>query len=150
MQSENNMKILVVNKKANFNYTISDTYEAGIELKGVEVKSLQSKNASINESYITFIKNEAFIINMHIAPYENGNIFNVDQDRRRKLLLHKHEIIKLQLQIKKDSITLVPLKVYWKRNKIKVLIGLAKGKNVVDKRNTIKERDAKRESKKYF
>ncbi|EGZ31190.1 ssrA-binding protein [Malacoplasma iowae] len=144
------MKILVVNKKANFNYTISDTYEAGIELKGVEVKSLQSKNASINESYITFIKNEAFIINMHIAPYENGNIFNVDQDRRRKLLLHKHEIIKLQLQIKKDSITLVPLKVYWKRNKIKVLIGLAKGKNVVDKRNTIKERDAKRESKKYF
>ncbi|WPL38437.1 SsrA-binding protein SmpB [Malacoplasma iowae] len=150
MQSENNMKILVFNKKANFNYTISDTYEAGIELKGVEVKSLQSKNASINESYITFIKNEAFIINMHIAPYENGNIFNVDQDRRRKLLLHKHEIIKLQLQIKKDSITLVPLKVYWKRNKIKVLIGLAKGKNVVDKRNTIKERDAKRESKKYF
>ncbi|KFB07817.1 SsrA-binding protein [Malacoplasma iowae DK-CPA] len=144
------MKILVFNKKANFNYTISDTYEAGIELKGVEVKSLQSKNASINESYITFIKNEAFIINMHIAPYENGNIFNVDQDRRRKLLLHKHEIIKLQLQIKKDSITLVPLKVYWKRNKIKVLIGLAKGKNVVDKRNTIKERDAKRESKKYF
>lgn len=144
------MKILVINKKANFNYTISDTYEAGIELKGVEVKSLQSKNASINESYITFIKNEAYIINMHIAPYENGNIYNVDQDRRRKLLLHKHEIIKLQLQIKKDSITLVPLKVYWKKNKIKVLIGLAKGKNVVDKRNTIKERDAKRESKKYF
>lgn len=144
------MKILVINKKANFNYTISDTYEAGIELKGVEVKSLKSKNASINESYITFIKNEAYIINMHIAPYENGNIYNVDQDRRRKLLLHKHEIIKLQLQIKKDSITLVPLKVYWKKNKIKVLIGLAKGKNVVDKRNTIKERDAKRESKKYF
>lgn len=144
------MKILVINKKANFNYTISDTYEAGIELKGVEVKSLQSKNASINESYITFIKNEAYIINMHIAPYENGNIYNVDQDRRRKLLLHKHEIIKLQLQIKKDSITLVPLKVYWKKNKIKVLIGLAKGKNLVDKRNTIKERDAKRESKKYF
>ncbi len=144
------MKILVINKKANFNYTISDTYEAGIELKGVEVKSLQSKNASINESYITFVKNEAYIINMHIAPYENGNIYNVDQDRRRKLLLHKHEIIKLQLQIKKDSITIVPLKVYWKKNKIKVLIGLAKGKNVVDKRNTIKERDAKRESKKYF
>lgn len=144
------MKILVINKKANFNYTISDTYEAGIELKGVEVKSLQSKNASINESYITFIKNEAYIINMHIAPYENGNIYNVDRDRKRKLLLHKHEIIKLQLQIKKDSITLVPLNVYWKKNKIKVLIGLAKGKNVVDKRNTIKERDAKRESKKYF
>lgn len=144
------MKVLVINKKANFNYNVLDTYEAGIELKGVEVKSLQSKNASINESYITFKKDEAYILNMHIAPYENGNIFNVDPNRTRKLLLHKHEIIKLQLQIKKDSITLIPLKIYWKKNKIKVLIGLAKGKNVVDKRNTIKERDAKRESKKYY
>lgn len=144
------MKVIVTNKKANFNYTIIDTYEAGIELKGVEVKSIQKGNVSINEAYIMFKKNEAYVLNMHVAPYEHGNIFNVDSNRTRKLLLHKHEIIKLEFERKKESVTIVPLKIYWKKNKIKVLIGLAKGKNLVDKRNTIKERDQKRETKKYY
>lgn len=144
------MKVIVTNKKAHFNYIISDTYEAGIELKGVEVKSIQKGDVSINESYVVFKKNEAFILNMHVSPYEHGNRFNVEPLRTRKLLLHKHEIIKLEFLIKKESITIIPLKLYWKKNKLKVLIGLAKGKKLVDKRNTIKERDLKRESKKYY
>lgn len=144
------MKIVVVNKKANFNYVILDTYEAGIELKGVEVKSIHKGQVSITEAYVIFKNNEAYILNMHVSPYEHGNIYNVNPIRTRKLLLHKNEIIKLELIRKKESITVVPLKIYWKNNKLKVLIGIAKGKNLIDKRNTIKERDLKRESKKYF
>lgn len=144
------MKVIVTNKKAHFNYVIGDTYETGIELKGVEVKSIQKGEVSINESYVVFKRNEAFILNMHVSPYDHGNIFNVDPLRTRKLLLHKHEIIKLEFLIKKDSITIIPLKLYWKKNKLKVLIGLAKGKKLFDKRNTIKERDLKRETKNYY
>ncbi len=144
------MKIVVINKKANFNYNVLDTYEAGIELKGVEVKSIHKGDVSISEAYVVFKKNEAYILNMHVSPYDHGNIYNVDPLRTRKLLLHKKEIIKLEFYRKKDSITIVPLKIYWKNNKLKVLIGLAKGKNLIDKRNAIKERDLKRESKKYY
>lgn len=103
------MKIVVVNKKANFNYNVLDTYEAGIELKGVEVKSIHKGDVSINEAYVMFKKNEAYILNMHVSPYDHGNIYNVDPLRTRKLLLHKKEIIKLEFCRKKDSITVVPL-----------------------------------------
>lgn len=138
------MKPIVINKKATFNYTVLDTYEAGIELKGVEVKSISKHDVSINEAYVVVKKNEAFILNMHVSPYDHGNIYNVDPIRTRKLLLHKKEIIKLEFLRKKDAITIVPLKMYWKKNKIKLLIGLCKGKKLYDKRNAIKERDLKR------
>lgn len=138
------MKLIVINKKATFNYTVLDTYEAGIELKGVEVKSISKHDVSINEAYVVVKKNEAFILNMHVSPYDHGNIYNVDPIRTRKLLLHKKEIIKLEFLRKKEAITIVPLKMYWKKNKIKLLIGLCKGKKLYDKRNAIKERDLKR------
>lgn len=144
------MKIIAVNKKAHFNYHLFDCYECGIELKGVEVKSIQKHNVSINEAYMFIKNNEAFIINMHIAPYEQGNIFNVDPIRTRKLLLHRHEIIKLQLLAKKESYTFVPTKIYWKKNKIKILICLAKGKKLYDKRLAIKKRDMERSIKKVY
>lgn len=141
------MKIILVNKKINFNYEIIEKIEAGIELKGVEVKSIHLNNANISDSYVVFKRNEAYVLNMHIAPYSHGNIYNVDPLRTRKLLLHKHEIIKYQLKIKKDGLTMIPNKLYWKNNKLKMEIALAKGKKVHDKRQSIKERDQKRESR---
>lgn len=144
------MKLIIVNKKANFNYQLLDSYEVGIELKGVEVKSIQKGDVSISEAYIFFRKNEAFIVNMNISPYDHGNIFNVNPTRERKLLLHKKEIIKLQYLVKKDSLTVIPYKIYWKKNKIKLLIYLAKGKKLFDKRETIKKRDEERASKNNY
>lgn len=141
------MKILVVNKKLNFNYVVIEKIEAGIELKGVEVKSIHLNNANISDAYVIFKKNEAFILNMNIAPYSHGNIFNVDPLRTRKLLLHKKEILKYELKIKKEGLTMIPSKIYWKNNKLKVEIALAKGKKIHDKRESIKERDQKRESR---
>lgn len=144
------MKLILLNKKANFNYQLLDSYEAGIELKGVEVKSIQKGDVSISEAYIFFRKNEAFIINMHVSPYDHGNIFNVNPTRERKLLLHKNEIIKLQHMVKKDSLAIIPYKIYWKKNKIKLLIYLAKGKKLHDKRETIKKRDEDRYNKNNY
>lgn len=141
------MKIILVNKKINFNYEIIEKIEAGIELKGVEVKSIHLNNANISDAYVIFKKNEAYILNMHIAPYSHGNIYNVNPLRTRKLLLHKKEIIKYQHRIKKESLTMIPNRVYWKKNKLKIEIALAKGKKVHDKREAIKERDQKRESR---
>lgn len=140
---------LISNKNVFRNYEILETYEAGLELTGTEVKSISHSQASINESYITFKKNEAFIFNMYVAPFEQGNQFNVDSNRLRKLLLHKREIIKLAFKSQKDGLTIVPIKIYWKNNKIKLEIGLAKGKKLFDKREDIKKRDLKRESLKY-
>lgn len=140
---------LISNKNVFRNYEILETYEAGLELTGTEVKSISHSQASINESYITFKKNEAFIFNMYVAPFEQGNQFNVDSNRLRKLLLHKREIIKLAFKSQKDGLTIVPIKIYWKNNKIKLEIGLAKGKKLFDKREDIKKRDLKTESLKY-
>lgn len=141
------MKILSTNKNANRNYEILDKYEAGIELFGTEVKSISKANCSINEAYITFIHNEAFIINMHVAPYEQGNIQNKDPYRNRKLLLNKREILKIDFQHKKDRLTVIPLKVYWSKGKIKIEIALAKGKKLHDKREDMKKKDDKRSMK---
>lgn len=144
------MKIIAQNKKAFFKYNILESFEAGIELKGTEVKSIHQGNVSINEAYVIFKKNEAYILNMHVAPYEHGNIFNVDPYRTRKLLLHKNEIIKLIFLLKKESCTIVPLKIYWKKSKIKLEIALVKGKKNFDKREDIKKRDLERiEKSKY-
>ena len=137
----------ILNKKANFNYYIENRIEAGISLEGTEVKSIRKGSADIKDSYIRIKDNEAYIINMYIAKYEEGNIFNHDERRERKLLLRKKEILKLKKEIELDGITLIPTKIYLKNNKVKVEIGIAKGKKNYDKRESIKERDLKRINK---
>ena len=134
----------IVNRKANHDYFIKDTYEAGIELKGTEIKSIRKGNANINDSYARVKNNEIFVTNMYIAKYEEGNIFNHDERRERKLLLHKNEILKLAHNIETNRYTLIPLKLYFKKNKIKVELGICQGKKLYDKRESIKERDLKR------
>ena len=140
----------ILNKKSNFNYYIENRIEAGISLEGTEVKSIRKGSADIKDSYIRIKDNEAYIINMYIAKYEEGNIFNHDERRERKLLLHKKEILKLKKEIELDGITLIPTKIYLKKNKVKVEIGIAKGKKNYDKRESIKERDLKRINNNYF
>ena len=139
----------IINRKAKFNYEIIDEIEAGIELKGTEIKSIRKGSASLDDSYARIKKGEVFLTNMYIAKYEEGNIFNHDERRERKLLLHKNEINKLNKQIELNKYTLVPLKVYIVRNKAKVLIALARGKKLYDKRETIKKRDLERENQRY-
>lgn len=134
----------IKNKKAYFNYYVDEEYEAGIELSGTEIKSVRKGSVNIKDSYIRIKNNEAFIINMYIAKYEEGNIFNHDEYRERKLLLHKKEILKLYDKVKMEGYTLVPLNVYLKNNKAKVSVGVCKGKKLYDKRETIKEKDIKR------
>jgi SsrA-binding protein len=144
------MKILLPNKKIRLNYHILSSYECGVSLFGTEVKSLIKSNASIDESFVIFKKQEAYIINMYIAPYEHGNINNKDSYRTKKLLLHKQENIKIEHQLKKERLALVPNKVYLNHGKIKIEIALCKSKNTRDKRHDIKVRDIKREAKKYY
>ena len=134
----------IINRKAKFNYQIFDTVEAGIVLTGTEIKSLRHGKANIRDSYVRVKNGEMYIINMHISSYENGNIFNHDETRERKLLLHKKEILKFRDKIKLEGYTIVPLKVYLKNGRAKVLIGLAKGKKNFDKREDIKKRDIER------
>ena len=134
----------IVNRKAKYNYQIFDTIEAGIVLTGTEIKSLRLGKANIRDSYVRVKNNEMYIINMHISSYDNGNIFNHDETRERKLLLHKKEIYKFRDKIKLEGYTIVPLKVYLKNGRAKVLIGLAKGKKNYDKREDIKKRDIER------
>ncbi len=136
---------IINNKKARFNYEILDTFEAGIVLKGTEVKSLRQKKASIQESYAKIINGEVFITGLTISAYEMGNRFNHEPDRERKLLLHKHEIKRLTGKLHEKGLTLVPLKIYFKNGKVKVLLGLGKGKANYDKRKAIRDRDSKRD-----
>ena len=134
----------IKNRQAYFNYFILDQYEAGIVLTGTEIKSVRKGSVNIKDSYIRIKDEEAFVINMYIAKYEEGNIYNHDEYRERKLLLHKREIKKLYEKVKTEGLTLVPLNVYLKDNKAKIAIGLCKGKKLYDKRESIKERDIKR------
>ncbi len=143
-------KLIANNKKARFDYFIEDTYEAGISLAGTEVKSLRTGKCSVKESFIRIEKGEVYIYNMHISPYEKGNIFNKDPLRVRKLLLHKHEINKLAGQMKQKGYTIVPLQVYLNGSLVKVEIGLAKGKKIYDKREDIAKKDQRREAEKNF
>ena len=139
------IKIIAQNRKAHFNYFLSDFMEAGIELKGTEIKSLRVSGATIGDSYIIIRNNEAEIINMYIKPYDHGNLFNHDPLRNRRLLLHKKEIRWLAQKIKTEGYTIVPTKIYFRKGKAKVEIALGKGKKNYDKRETIKKRDIDRE-----
>ena len=141
-------KLIANNKKAFHDYFIEDTWEAGIALVGTEVKSLRMGKCSLKESFIQIHKGEVFIYNMHISPYEKGNIFNKDPLRVRKLLLHKKEILKIFGKMKEQGITVVPLQVYFSGSLVKIEIGLAKGKKLYDKRQDLKEKDSKRDIEK--
>ena len=134
----------IVNRKANHDYFIKSTYECGIELKGTEIKSIRKGNANINDSYARIKNYEVYLTNMFISKYEEGNIFNHDERRERKLLLHKNEILKLNNELETKRYTLIPLKIYFKKNKAKIELGVCQGKKLYDKRESIKERDLKR------
>ncbi len=135
----------IINRKAKHDYFIDSTIECGIVLTGTEIKSIRNGSANLKDSYAYVRNGEVFLINMFIAPYKEGNIFNHDERRKRKLLLHKKEILKLETKIKEESYTLVPLKLYFSKGRAKILLGVCRGKKNYDKRETIKERDLKRE-----
>ena len=137
--------IEIKNKKALFDYEIFDTYEAGIVLTGTEIKSIRLGKANLSDSFARVKNGEVFLINMHISHYENGSIFNHDETRERKLLLHKKEILKIRDKIDIKGYTLVPIKLYFNKNRAKILLGVGRGKKAFDKRETIKERDINRE-----
>ncbi len=143
-------KLIANNKKAYHDFFIEEKIEAGISLHGTEVKSMRMGKCSIKESFIRIEKGEVFIYGMHVSPYEKGNIFNKDPLRIKKLLLHKSEIMKMEQKVKEKGITIVPLQVYLKGSKVKVEIGLARGKKLYDKRQDIAKKDQKREAEKEF
>ena len=134
----------ILNRKARHDYFIEDEFECGIVLSGTEIKSIRDGACNFNDSYIIVRNGELFILNMYIGIYKQGNIFNHQENRTRKLLMHKREILKLNDKIRLEGYTLIPLKLYFKNNKAKILMGLCKGKKNYDKRETIKERDIKR------
>lgn len=143
-------KVIAQNKKAYHDYFIEDTYEAGIVLQGTEIKAIRAGRVNLKDSYAKIEKGEAFLHNMHISPYEQGNRYNHDPMRTRKLLLHKKEIAKLIGITKEQGYSLVPVKLYLKNGYAKVLIGLAKGKKNYDKREDLKQKEAKRDIERAF
>ena len=145
MKKENAIKIIANNKKASFNYFLTDFTECGIELTGTEIKSLRANGATLGDAYITFKNLEAFVINMHIPLYKQGNLFNHEPLRSRKLLMHKREIRWFIQKAKAEGFTVVPTKIYLKNGRAKLEIALAKGKKYHDKRETEKIKDMKRE-----
>lgn len=150
MAKKETQKLVANNKKAYHDYFIDETYEAGIVLHGTEVKSMRMGKCSVKESFIRIEDREMFVYGMHVSPYEKGNIFNKDPLRVKKLLLHKYEINKLAGKVAEKGYTLVPLQVYFKEGKVKVEIGLARGKKLYDKRADIAKKDMKREAEKEF
>ena len=144
------IKLIANNKKAYHDYFIEDTFEAGVELFGTEVKSLRQGHCSIKEAFIHIENGEVIIYGMHVSPYEKGNIFNKDPLRPKRLLMHKKEIMRLLGKIKEKGYTLVPVKVYFKGSLVKVEIALARGKKLYDKRQDIAKKDARREAERDF
>lgn len=142
--------IEVKNRKAYFDYFIERELEAGIVLTGTEIKSIRKGSVALKDTYARIKNNEVFVVNMYIAKYEEGNRFNHDERRSRKLLLHKNEIRRLAEEVKLNGHSLIPLKLYFKGDKVKILLGLCKGKKLYDKRETIKQRDLSRENKNAF
>ena len=140
--------IEIKNKKANFDYFIEDTYECGIVLTGTEIKSIRKGSANLKDSYARVKNNEVFLTNMFMSTYEEGNRFNHDERRERKLLLHKKEIYKIRDKVEKEGYSLVPVKLYLKEGKAKILLGVARGKKLYDKRQSLKEKDIKRDLEK--
>ena len=144
------IKIIAQNKKAYHDYFIEETYEAGIALTGTEIKSIRMGKVNLKDSFARVENNEVYLYNMHISPYEKGNIFNKDPLRTRKLLLNRHEINKLIGYVTRKGYTLIPTKLYLKRGLVKVELAVARGKKLYDKREDIARRDAKRELEKHF
>ena len=142
--SVSEIKLIATNKRAKFLYFLEDFVECGIELQGSEIKSVRQNGVGLRDSYVIFRNGEAFLLNMHIAPYKHGASFNHEPNRTRKLLLHKKEILKMEQKAKEKVMTVVPTQVYLKKGKLKVEIALAKGKKIYDKRETIKKRDDER------
>ena len=149
-KGKESQKLIANNKKAYHDFFIDETYECGIALHGTEVKSMRMGKCSIKEAFVRIEDGEVFVYGMHVSPYEKGNIFNKDPLRVKKLLLHKYEINKLLGKIKEKGYTLVPLQVYFKDGKVKVEIGLARGKKLYDKREAIAKKDQRREAEKEF
>ncbi|MCZ6635627.1 MAG: SsrA-binding protein SmpB [bacterium] len=145
MPESSAIKIIVQNRKARRDYEILDTYEAGLALTGTEVKSLRQGKAHLKDSYARVENGEAYLHKVHISEYIQGNRFNHDPERKRKLLLHKHEIRRLRVRTEERGLTLIPLKLYFKKGRAKVELGLARGKRAYDKRQTIARRDAQRD-----
>ena len=150
MAKKETQKLIANNKKVYHDYFIDETYEAGIVLHGTEVKSMRMGKCSVKESFIRIENGEMFVYVMHVSPYEKGNIFNKDPLRVKKLLLHKYEINKMAGKVAEKGYTLVPLQVYFKEGKVKVEIGLARGKKLYDKRADIAKKDMRREAEKEF
>lgn len=148
MRRDSEIKIIATNRKASFNYFLSEFTECGIVLMGTEIKSLRRHSCNIGDAYILIKNGEAEILNMHINPYEEGNIFNHDPLRTRKILMHKKEIYWFDEKVRKGGFTIVPTKIYFYKGKAKVEIALAKGKKLYDKRETIKQRDVERDIRK--
>lgn len=138
----------VLNREAKYNYFILEELECGIVLTGTEIKSVRNSKVNLKDSYAIIRNHEVYLLNMHISEYKEGNIFNNDPKRSRKLLLHKREILKLENKVNLEGLTLIPLKLYFNKNKVKILLGLCKGKKTFDKRETIKERELNREANK--
>lgn len=149
-KGKESQKLIANNKKAYHDFFIDETYECGIALHGTEVKSMRMGKCNIKEAFVRIEDGEVFVYGMHVSPYEKGNIFNKDPLRVKKLLLHKYEINKLLGKIKEKGYTLVPLQVYFKDGKVKVEIGLARGKKLYDKREAIAKKDQRREAEKEF
>lgn len=150
MKKSSGEHIIASNRKAHFNYLLSDFLECGVELVGTEVKSLRKHGATLNDAYVVFKKDEAYLINMHIAPYEKGNIFNHDPLRSRKLLMHKKEIIKYRIEVETKNDVLIPIKLYFKKGLVKIEIALGKPKKLFDKRESIKKKDQQKEIRKVI
>ncbi|MDE6407791.1 MAG: SsrA-binding protein SmpB [Anaeroplasmataceae bacterium] len=142
------MKIVCTNKKASFEYFILDKFEAGIKLTGTEIKSVRAGKCNINDAYVLIKNNKPYIINMNIAKYDQGNIFNHDEFRSRELLLHEHETVKLATKVKLEGLAIVALKAYFVGSLLKIEIALCKGKKLTDKREALKEKDSKRKIEK--
>ncbi len=148
--TKESIKLISQNKKAYHDYFIEETFQAGISLSGTEVKSIRAGKCNLKDSYVQIDNGEAFLLNMHISPYEQGNIFNKDPLRTRKLLLHKYEINKLLGAVSLQGLTIVPTKIYFYKSMVKIDIALAKGKKLYDKREDIAKKDQRREAEKDF
>lgn len=144
-QGKENFKTIADNRAARHNYFVTESFETGIELVGTEVKSIRGGGVNLKDSWCAIEGGELFVKGMHISPYERGNIFNRDPIRERRLLMHKREILRLYGLIKQDGLTLVPLSIYFKGSRIKVQVGLCKGKKLYDKRDTAAKKDAQRD-----
>ena len=138
-------KVIALNRKARHDYFVEETYEAGLELRGTEVKSMRLGRLNLKDCYASVDRNELFVYGMHVSPYEKGSFSNTDPLRPKKLLMHRYEILKLEQQVMKTGLTLIPLSVYLKNGRMKLELGVCRGKKAFDKRDSIAERDVKRE-----